>query len=455
MVRDGKVVAFAEAMKSLIDGSGRPGPSTWVGGAPPPDQDDLPVGGVSWYEARAYARFVGKEIPTVIEWNAAAMPDAARWVVPNGRFETTGPVRGGDQHNVSPRGVNALAGNVREWTMNSRAPGTRYILGGGWSDPTYLFSELYAQPEFDRSAINGIRLVKRLGAGKDFARAAATMPASERDFRKMKPVDDATFKGFLTLYDYDQAPLNPKTTSSDSSDADWIREDITISGAASGTRLPVVMFLPKHFKPPYQTVVIWPASDAQIMPSPKQLPLWIVDFVVRSGRAVAYPIYEGVLGRPTVRTSGLIEQRDKVIRRTNEMRRTIDYATSRADIDTARIAYLGASWGGRMGGTVIPIESRFKAAVLFVAGLSMDPARPEVDAVNFLPRIRIPTLMRSGNYDSTFPFELSQTPFYTWSGTAEPNKKRIGYDGGHFLPRQDMVSETLSWFDKYLGAVAK
>lgn len=396
---------------------------------------------------------MGKEIPTVIEWNAAAIPDAARWTVPRGRFETTGPVRGGDPHNVSPRGVYDLAGNVREWTVNAREPGSRYILGGGWSDPIYIFAELYTAPEFDRLPVNGIRLIRRVGTAADLARAEAPIPGFARDYAKVTPVNDATFKGYLALYDYDHTALNTKIEAQDSSVSDWVREDVTVDSPNGGARLPIIIFVPKRAKPPYQATVIWPASDAQFMPSTKQVPLWIADFVVRSGRAVVYPVYEGTLGRGLVGGSGLIAQRDQVLRQVKDMRRAVDYAWTRGDIDTTRLAYLGASWGGRMGGVAIPVEPRFKAAILYVAGLSMAPTRPEVDPVNFLPRIHVPTLMLSGRYDSTFPSELSQTPFFNLIGTAVADKKRIVYERGHFLPRPEMVSETLAWLDHYLGAV--
>ncbi|MGE0554363.1 MAG: protein kinase [Gemmatimonadales bacterium] len=458
IVREGRPIQWDEAMALFVDQTGRPGPATWVGGAPPSDQEDFPVGGVSWYEARAYARFAGKEIPTVIEWNSAAIPDAARWVVPNGRFETTGPERGGDPRSVSPRGVFDMAGNVREWTVNAREPGSRYILGGGWSDPTYLFAELYTQPELDRSAINGIRLIRRLGPGKDLARAEAPIPGLTRDYAKVTPVDDATFRGYLAFYDYDHTPLDAKVTSRDSSDTDWIREDVTVAPPVPGDPLPVVMFLPKHSAPPYQAVVIWPASDALIMSDPKQLPTWILDFIVRSGRAAVYPVYSGVLGRglgPASGASGTVASRDLMLRRAKEMRRAIDYAVSRPDVDSTRLAYVGASWGGRLGGVAIAIEPRFKAAILYVAGLSMSPIRPEVDPVNFLPRIRVPVLMLSGKYDSVFPYELSQKPFHRLLGTREADKKLISYEGGHFLPRPELVSESLAWLDRYLGPVAR
>jgi eukaryotic-like serine/threonine-protein kinase len=356
---------------------------------------------------------------------------------------------------VSPRGVYDLAGNVREWTLNAREPGSRYILGGGWSDPTYLFSELYTQPELDRSAINGIRLIKRLGAGRDLARAEAPIPNTTTDRSKVKPVDDATFKGYLALYDYDHTPLNTKVESRDSTEADWIREEVNVDSPGGSGRLPVVMFIPKHAKPPYQAAVIWPASDALIMPDTKELPVWILDFIVRSGRAVIYPVHEGTLGRKTIGGPGVIEARDRMVRRAKDMRRAMDYALSRGDIDSTRLAYVGASWGGRIGGLAIGVEPRFRAAVLYVAGLGADPNRPEVDPVNFLPRIHVPVLMLSGKYDSVFPYEVSQKPFFELLGTPVADKKRIVYEGGHFLPRPQMVSETLAWLDHYLGAVTR
>ena len=455
IVREGRLVPFAQATALFVDRSGRPGPSSWVGGAPPQGEEALPVGGVNWYEARAYARFMKKELPTVVEWNAAAIPEAARWVVPHGRFESTTPVRGGNPGGVSPRGVYDMAGNVREWTMNAREPGSRFILGGGWSDPTYLFSELYTQPELDRSAINGIRLIKRTGASPDLARAEAPIPRTTRAASTMTPVDDAVFKSYLALYDYDHTPLNTKVDARDSSEADWVREDVSVDAVGVSGRLPVVVFVPRHAKPPYQATVIWPASDALIMPSVKELPTWIVDYIVRSGRIVIYPVYEGTLGRKKLSSDdGIIARRDLDMRRVREMRRAIDYAVSRPDVDSSRIAYVGASWGSRIAGLAVAVEPRIKTAILYVPGLGMTPLRPEVDPVNFLPRIRIPVLMLSGKYDSVFPVESSQLPFFNLLGTPAADKKRIVYEGGHFLPRPDMVSESLKWLDHYLGPVA-
>jgi dienelactone hydrolase len=352
-----------------------------------------------------------------------------------------------------------MAGNVREWTVNAREPGSRYILGGGWTDPPYLFSEIYAQPEFDRSPINGIRLVKRLADASDLARASAPIPGLVRDYNTARPVDDATFRGFLALYDYDHTPLNALVASRDTTHADWVREDIEFDVPGSAERMWAVLFLPKRTQAPYQTVVVWPASDAFILRDRRNLSMTYVDYLVRSGRAVLYPIFEHTYGRGTSMQSDVvtatIEHRDQMLRWVREMRRSIDYAVTRPDIDTTRLGFIGISWGGRIGGVVLAIEPRLRAAVLNVAGITASPRRPEEDAVNFLPRIRIPVLMLSGRYDSVFPYEASQKPFLRLLGTPQADKKQILFDGGHFLPRTDMVAESLKWFDQYLGPVLR
>jgi serine/threonine protein kinase/dienelactone hydrolase len=459
IVRDGQPIAWDAAMASFIDKTGRPGPSSWEGGSPPVDADELPVGGVSWYEARAYARWAGKELPTVYEWNAAAIPEAARWVVPHGRYESNGPVRGGDARGVSPRGVYDMAGNVREWTVNPREPGSRYILGGGWSDPQYLFSEIYTQPELDRSAINGIRLVKRLGTGKDLQAASAPIPGLTRDYKTARPVDDATYRGYLAQYDYDHTPLNAKVESRDTMPADWIREEVTFDVPSSGGRMPAVLFLPKRVKAPYQTVVVWPASDVFALHDRGALSLWFVDYLVRGGRAVLYPIYEHTYGRGgsigADHPDSSIAHRDQMLRWAKEMRRAIDYAVTRPDVDSTRLAYVGYSWGSRLAGVMMAIEPRFKAGVLNVPGLTMAAMRPEEDPVNFLPRVRAPVLMLSGRYDSNFPYELSQKPFFRLLGSPAADKRQIVYEGGHFVPRADRVIESTRWLDKYLGPVTR
>jgi len=48
------------------------GPRFWENGTFPRGKENHPVVGVSWFEAGAYARWVGKRLPTDPEWVKAA-----------------------------------------------------------------------------------------------------------------------------------------------------------------------------------------------------------------------------------------------------------------------------------------------------------------------------------------------------------------------------------------------
>ncbi len=60
-----------------------------------------------------------------------------------------------------------------------------------------------------------------------------------------------------------------------------------------------------------------------------------------------------------------------------DIRRTLDYLSTRPDIDTTRFAYFGYSWGSNMAPVNLAADSRFKAAVLYVAGLLLERGRPK------------------------------------------------------------------------------
>ena len=83
----------------------------------------------------------------------------------------------------------------------------------------------------------------------------------------------------------------------------------------------------------------------------------------------------------------------------------------------------------------------------------MTNAFPEVDQINFLPRVVQPVLMLNGKHDMFFPVETSQKPMYDFLGTPKDKKKMIVYESGHLVPRTDLAKETLLWYDKYLGPV--
>jgi eukaryotic-like serine/threonine-protein kinase len=76
-----------------------------------------------------------------------------------------------------------------------------------------------------------------------------------------------------------------------------------------------------------------------------------------------------------------------------------------------------------------------------------------VDQFNFAPRVKVPVLMLNGRWDFFYPTETSQVPLYRLLGASKDQKRYVVYDGGHNIPRVNLIRETLDWLDRYLGPV--
>ncbi|HMA38873.1 MAG TPA: protein kinase [Gemmatimonadales bacterium] len=452
---NGRRLSWDQAMARFKDKTGRPGPATWEVGDYPSGQGELPVTGVSWYEAAAYAKFVGRALPTIFHWSRAAETRDANWIVPASNLEGHGLAPAGAFRGLGPYGTLDMAGNAREWCLNETR-GQRYILGGGWNDPTYQFTEAFAQPPFDRSATNGFRLA--LYSPDDSTVRAASEPIAwpTRDFATERPVSDAVFAIYRRAYDYDRTPLQEKVEGTDSSAEDWVVQRVSFAAAYGDERMMAYLFLPKRGRPPYQTLVYFPGAIAMVS---RSLEVEAIDFILKSGRAVLYPVYKSTYERADNLKSWYANEsnayREHVVMWGKDFRRSIDYLETRSDIDTTRLAYYGRSWGGYLGGILPALEPRLKTAVLYVAGLQIQRGQPEVEPINFLPRITIPVLMLNGRYDHFFPVQTSQDPMFRLLGTPAARKRHVLYDGGHFVPRTTLFSEVLEWLDRYLGPVGR
>ena len=208
---------------------------------------------------------------------------------------------------------------------------------------------------------------------------------------------------------------------------------------------------------PYQALVYHPSAGAVTSTFASMEGFNRMEFIIRSGRAVIYPIYLGTFNRRLPPAQSAAEQRERVVRRFQDMRQSVEYLVSRDDIDVSKLGYFGASWGSTWAPVMVSLEERFRTAVLFEGGLSQQQFTPEIDVFNFLPRVRIPVLMLNGRYDYTFPLDSSQKPFFEWLGTAEQDKRHFVNDTAHdvMVNRAEVVKEVLSWLDQYLGPVAR
>jgi eukaryotic-like serine/threonine-protein kinase len=451
--KEGRTLTFEEAMALFVDKTDRPAPSTWDLGNYASGQADYPVSGVSWYEAEAYAEFVGKSLPTVYHWYEAANMGPDSSILETSNFSGKGPAVVGSYAGLGPFGTYDMAGNVKEWCANSDGS-RRYILGGASTEPRYMYQEPDARPPFDRSETNGFRLIKYVQPKPIPESLISDVSFQKVDYRNAKPVAETVFRIYEGLYSYDRTPLDARIESDDDSSPYWYRQRISFKAAYDNERVIAFLFLPKNVSPPYQTVVHFPGSEAADFHTFTDLHLFNIDFLMKSGRAVMFPVYKGTFERITHSTDpGSNEERDETIQRSKDLRRSLDYLETRTDIDHNRLAFYGFSWGGIEGPISLALESRFKTAVLADGGCDNDKALPEDDPINFVPHIKIPVLMINGRYDFVIPFETCQQPFFRLLGTPAADKRQVLLESGHGIPLTPWFKETLDWLDHYLGRV--
>lgn len=458
-IRDGrKVISLTTALTRFRDRTDRPGPATWEAGSYPDGTADQPVTGISWYEAAAYAAFVHKQLPTVFHWAAVADTSRSEFLLPLSNFNHKAPTAVGSLGGFSTFGVFDLAGNAREWTYNQSGDSDQhFILGGGWSDPSYAFNDSFSQPSLDRSDSNGLRCITELSEDESMPALRQSLSMDFRDYSREKPVNDATFATFARQFTYDKTPAGARTLRTLTNEA-WKAEVVAIDAGYNDERLKLYVFLPTSYPEPLQPVVFFPGSNG-IHESTFD-PTFVngrLDFIIKSGRALIYPIYKGTYERQDDLKSDLqdttVRYKDHVIMWVKEYSRTLDYLETRKHMRSDQVAYLGWSWGGFMGGIIPAVEKRIRAVVLNVGGMQMQAALPEVDQINFLPRVTQPVLMLNGSYDMYFPVESAQKPMFRLLGTDPVQKKMLVYPSGHLVPSTEFVKETLTWLDTYIGPV--
>ena len=452
-IKDGKTLSWSEALDQFRDRTGRPGPASWELGAYKDGNDDLPVSGVSWYEAAAYARYAGKSLPTVHHWYAASGAFSPySEILTRSNFGGEGLVKGGASGGLGPFGTYDMAGNVKEWTWNETDGQRRFVLGGAWNEATYQFHDADARSPWVRGPGFGFRCMRQ-STPIDPA-LLASVETLERDPALLIPVDDKVYRAYKSLYDYDPVPLETKIEERDDAQPHWTMERVTVRASYGKERLPILLFLPRSAKPPYQVVVYFPGSDAVRLRSSHGLNLRWIEFLMRAGRAVAYPVYQQTYERRREAPGGMNFLREISIARGQDVRRTVDYLQSRADIDHDKIAFYGLSLGAQLGPVYLAIEPRLRTGVLLSGGFETWTIPPEADPVHFAPRVRQPVLMVNGRDDFDLPLRSAQIPMFHALGTAPADKRHTVLEGGHLPPAPQLVfREILDWLDKYLGPI--
>jgi pimeloyl-ACP methyl ester carboxylesterase len=91
--------------------------------------------------------------------------------------------------------------------------------------------------------------------------------------------------------------------------------------------------------------------------------------------------------------------------------------------------------------------------VLIATGLHPRVVPPELDLVNFLPRIRQPVLLVGGADDFINPVQTSQRPLFDRL-TGAAAKQHYIFQGGHVPSKhQEVIGVVLDWLDRHLDPV--
>src|SRR5215469_12797656 len=283
------------------------------------------------------------------------------------------------------------------------------------------------------------------------ASLAATTPRSQTT---------TDFQSLVRLFDYDaKQPLDVQDKIIEEF-PDGTLHDLTYTSPKGG---PVNAYLvvPKG-KGPFATILFghWGnGTRAEFIPEAK--------LYAKAGAVSLmpdYPWYRSVdhYDKPEV-------DRDTEIQAVIDLRRGIDLLLARSDVDPARLAYIGHSYGAQWGSILTAVDKRMKTSVL-MAGVAesgdvylrtTDPGLTDfrktqpagqlekycevlgqIDAVNFVGHAApIPLLLQFANYEQYF----DKTSMQRYISAASDPKKVLYYDTAHDLNDVQALEDRYNW----------
>ena len=453
------VLAFDEALARFRDSTGRPGPAAWQLGSFPDGQADFPVGGISWFEATAYAEFRGQASADDLSLVSRFEPrrsllghPALRQLRQQGRGE--GRRASGLRSVGHARHGRQRQGVVRERRRQPRTCATSSA-AGGTSRATATASPMHETPGSARPTF-GMRLIKdRAGVagGRPRSCRAHRAHAYLRRSEKRRPRLGRALRRLPSLLH-----VRPGASRGEAGER---RRQLTVLAAGAVTfaaaygreRVPAHLFLPKNASPPYQTVVLFPSAYALNASSSSTLDLSRFDFIVRSGRALLYPVYQGTFERR--QADG--RTRERPARHAGAAgqgllpRRRLPRNASGHRHDAARLLQ-------PQHGRLLRSDSRSRSS----RGSRSPSSRRRACATTTRPRSSPPTSRRgsrcrsssstAGTISRTRP-NLRQR-LLELLGTPPDQKKLVTLEGGH-VPNDmlGVIRNVLDWYDTYLGPV--
>ena len=458
IIIDGKEYLFEETINLFTDKFGKFGPKNWTYGDYPEGEENYPVRGISWFEARAYAKYKGLDLPNIFQWLDAANLSGFTMQLPdlsNCNFNSGKP----RETNSSPENLNQLpniAGNVREWTINSHGKDRKAILGGSYDTNEYTFNSFYSLSPFNRSNQNGLRLVKNL-LRKNSKNDDYVVEHIERNFSLEKDVSNEVFDVYKSQFDYPNYPLDVILTNIESPNDNYQIEKFEMpTPYKSDEKLYGYIISSKKIKSKTKPIIEFPSAGAIFSDKLK-----INDYVIKEkkylldeGYSIVIPVYYNTWDREKIINdwwpNETEEYKNTIIKIGKDFKRVIDLLETKEGLDFEKLSYMGYSWGSVTSNILLAIEDRVSSATIFVGGLMLQKSRKEIESHLYVRRIKVPILHIVGKLDGIFEYEDSFLPWNQLIGTPEKDKTIIILDKvGHGLPKDVMIENHLKFLKKY------
>tara|TARA_Y100001980_G_C14543874_1_gene322795 strand:+ start:55 stop:2316 length:2262 start_codon:yes stop_codon:yes gene_type:complete len=454
-----KIYDFNSSIKFFTDRYGKYGPANWSYGKFPSGLANQPVTGISWFEAKAFARFKNLTLPNIFQWTyASGIPEnpmiVDQSVTNNSNYDST-QLRDVTNSEGSYNDLNNIGGNVKEWVLNPNGQEKeKYsIMGGAFNESSYTFNNYYSLPPFDRAIGNGFRLSKNLTNSQNDL-DNEIIPDFQRNFDDLKDVSDEVFEVYKSQFDYQSKPLNSTTTNIEGIKSGYTAQKFEMNTTyESEENLFGYVIYSNKFKDKYDPVIIYPNAGSIGTNKDNQLPNELLNqfkYLIDEGYAIIHPVYHNTFSRKkTIKTfwaSDSEDYKDAIIKIGQDYKRSLDYIQSRNDFNFNNMSYFGYSWGSTTSNYLLAIDDRVKAAVICVGGLMLQKSKKEIEAHLYIRRIKVPILHIIGKEDGIFGFEENYKPWKKLIGTPKEKLKLIELDNvGHGLPWDTIVKHHSKW----------
>ncbi len=454
---------FNSTTKKFVGKYGKSGPANWSYGKYPNGLENHPVTGINWFEARAYANYMGLDIPNVFQWlyasgaGVSGIYDAK--VLNNSNFNSN-QMRDVFDQRGSNEEINNIAGNVKEWLTNPFGENNiEYsILGGSFLEPSYYYKNYSSLPPFDRSIGNGLRLINNLKKNRDESIDNKIIPDYYRDITKEPDVSDDVFELFKSQFDYKDYPLDTKIEISDSFQEGYTLETFSMDAPyKSKEKLHGYIIYSNQYKDKYDPVIIFPSASAIVRKTDESLTdnlLKNFKYLIDEGYAIIHPIYFNTYSRERIFNSWVPDEseeyKEMIIKMGMDYKRSLDYIETRNDFNFKNLSYYGYSLGSRYANYLLAIDLRVKSAFICSGGLRMQKPKKEIDEHYYLRRVKTPIFHIVGKLDGTLGYEDIFIPWKKLVGTNNENLITLELEGtGHGIPRDTIIKYHQSWIEKY------